>query len=47
MEVNKSGETMLNRLDVSKIVSLRWSASINLADGLKSTYKWAVSNNVF
>ncbi len=43
---SKPDGTMLKRLDVSKINSLGWSASINLADGLKSTYKWAVSNNV-
>ena len=43
---SKPDGTMLKRLDVSKINSLSWSASINLADGLKSTYEWAVSNNV-
>ena len=43
---SKPDGTMLKRLDVSKINSLGWSASINLADGLKSTYEWAVSNNV-
>ena len=43
---SKPDGTMLKRLDVSKINSLGWRASINLADGLKSTYEWAVSNNV-
>ena len=43
---SKPDGTMLKRLDVSKINSLGWSASISLADGLKSTYEWAVSNNV-
>ena len=44
---SKPDGTMLKRLDVSKINTIGWSASINLADGLKSTYEWAVSNNVF
>ena len=43
---SKPDGTMLKRLDVSKINSLGWSASISLSDGLKSTYEWAVSNNV-
>ena len=43
---SKPDGTMLKRLDVSKISKLGWRASINLPDGLKSTYKWAVSNNV-
>ena len=43
---SKPDGTMLKRLDVSKINTIGWSASINLADGLKSTYEWAVSNNV-
>ena len=43
---SKPDGTMLKRLDVSKINGLGWSASISLADGLKSTYEWAVSNNV-
>ena len=43
---SKPDGTMLKRLDVSKINSLGWRASINLAEGLKSTYEWAVSNNV-
>ena len=44
---SKPDGTMLKRLDVSKINSLGWSSSINLLDGLKSTYNWALSNNVF
>lgn len=43
---SKPDGTMLKRLDVSKINSLGWSASINLSDGLKSIYERAVSNNV-
>ena len=43
---SKPDGTMLKRLDVSKINSLGWRASISLSDGLKSTYEWAVSNNV-
>ena len=43
---SKPDGTMLKRLDVSKINNLGWSASINLTNGLKSTYDWAVSNNV-
>ena len=43
---SKPDGTMLKRLNVSKINSLGWSASISLSDGLKSTYEWAVSNNV-
>ena len=36
---SKSYGTMLKRLDVSKINSLGWSASINLSDSLKSAYE--------
>lgn len=43
---SKPDGTMLKRLDISKIRSLGWRASINLVDGLKSTYDWALSNNV-
>ena len=43
---SKPDGTMLKRLDVSKISKLGWRASIKLPDGLKSTYAWAVSNNV-
>ena len=43
---SKPDGAMLKRLDVSKISKLGWRASIKLPDGLKSTYKWAVSNNV-
>ena len=43
---SKPDGAMLKRLDVSKISKLGWRASIKLPDGLKSTYEWAVSNNV-
>lgn len=32
-------------LDVSRLSSLGWSASIGLEDGLASTYKWFLDNN--
>ena len=43
---SKPDGAMLKRLDVSKISKLGWRASINLSNGLSSTYEWAVSNNV-
>ena len=43
---SKPDGTMLKRLDVSKINNLGWTSSINLSDGLKSMYEWAVSNDV-
>ena len=33
-------------LDVSRIHALGWRAEIELADGLRSTYQWALANDV-
>ena len=43
---SKLDGAMLKNLDLSKINNLSWYASIKLAEGLKSTDEWAVSNNV-
>ena len=34
----------VKRLDVSKATALGWSAEVNLRDGLKSSYGWALEN---
>lgn len=34
-------------LDVSKASQIGWSAKISLADGLRSTYQWALENRAF
>jgi nucleoside-diphosphate-sugar epimerase len=34
----------LKRLDISKATSIGWYPQIDLNDGLKNTYEWALKN---
>ena len=34
-------------LDISRVTALGWRARISLREGLRSTYAWALANNVF
>ena len=43
----KPDGTYLKRLDTSKINEMGWYANIQLENGLKMTYEWALKNKVF
>ncbi|MFL2821084.1 MAG: GDP-L-fucose synthase family protein [Candidatus Puniceispirillales bacterium] len=43
----KPDGTYLKRLDTSKINEMGWHANIQLENGLKMTYEWALKNKVF
>ena len=43
----KPDGTYLKRLDTSKINEMGWFANIQLENGLKMTYEWALKNKVF
>jgi GDP-L-fucose synthase len=34
-------------LDISKLLSLGWTPSVTIKDGLEASYKWACKNNIF
>ena len=46
-DINKPDGTPVKRLDVSKLNSIGWQASISLERGIKETYKWCLQNSVF
>jgi GDP-L-fucose synthase len=46
-DTSKPDGTPVKRLDVSKLNSMGWRATIPLERGLEETYKWCLQNSVF
>ena len=44
-DISKPDGTPRKLLDISKLNQVGWKASINLADGIKSTYQWYLENH--
>ena len=47
LDKTKPDGTYLKRLDTSKINDMGWFANIELENGLKMTYEWALENKIF
>ena len=47
LDKSKPDGTMLKRLDTTKINDLGWYPKINLEEGIRKTYNWALENNIF
>ncbi len=46
-DTSKPDGSPVKRLDVSKLNSMGWRATISLRRGIKETYKWCLKNSVF
>jgi len=46
-DTSKPDGTPVKRLDVSKLNSIGWRATIPLKRGIEETYKWCRQNSVF
>ncbi len=47
LDETKPDGTYRKRLDITKINNMGWFANIQLENGLKMTYEWAIENKVF
>jgi len=46
-DTSKPDGTPVKRLDVSRLKSIGWQATISLKKGIEQTYKWCLKNSVF